>query len=134
MHSFLAAVGDGFRLTFVISGRASRSRYWLWWLFLVLLIVICTWLDDLVSWNYLGQGGIASTAYFLLLVPTTTYTIRRLHDADLSGWWVLISLIPCGGIVVLIWNLRPGSPSSNRFGPPPAPRPLAATEGEASNV
>ena len=56
-----------------------------------------------------------------LLLPGLSVAIRRLHDTDHSGWWVLIGLIPIiGFIVLLVFYLRQSDPGENRYGPPPA--------------
>ena len=65
-------------------------------------------------------SGLASLA---LLLPNLSVAIRRLHDTDHSGWWVLIGLIPIVGfIVLLIFYLRQSDPGENQYGPPPAER------------
>jgi len=47
--------------------------------------------------------------------------VRRLHDIDRSGWWVLLGLIPIiGWIILIVWACQPTMPQANRFGPPPA--------------
>ena len=69
--------------------------------------------------TYFGVlSGIASLALFL---PNLAVGVRRLHDTDRSGWWVLISVIPIiGWIVLLVFLVSSGTPGGNRFGPPPA--------------
>ena len=55
-----------------------------------------------------------------LLLPILSVAIRRLHDTDHTGWWVLIGLIPIiGFIVLLIFYLRQSDPGENQYGPPP---------------
>ncbi len=56
----------------------------------------------------------------MILLPNLAVTVRRLHDLDKSGWWVLICLIPLVGLVVLIyWFIQPGTSGPNRYGPEP---------------
>ena len=53
-----------------------------------------------------------------LLLPGLAVSVRRLHDIDRSGWWVLIAFIPIIGLIVLIyWYVQPGTAGENRFGP-----------------
>ena len=57
---------------------------------------------------------ILAIAGFIVGLPLI---VRRLHDTDRSGWWVLIGLIPfVGGIVLLVFACLPGTPAPNRFG------------------
>ena len=68
--------------------------------------------------------GVFSVLFILfnlaILLPNLAISVRRLHDIDRSGWWILIALIPfIGGIVLLIFDLLPGTPQENRFGPVP---------------
>lgn len=72
------------------SGKASRSEFW--WFFLFCLIL------DLVL-SCTGFGAILS---LVLLLPQLAVGARRLHDIGKSGWWQLIALIPVIGIIVLI--------------------------------
>lgn len=78
---------------------------------------------------------IASKAHFVAILaaiyviavflPSLAVAIRRLHDTDRSGWWVLISLVPLiGGIWLLILMVLDGTPGGNRFGPDPKQSPL----------
>ena len=65
----------------------------------------------------------------VLMLPSIAVSVRRLHDIDKSGWWVLLSLIPIVGIIVLIvWYVRAGQTGNNRFGDDP----LAAVASDAA--
>ena len=62
-------------------------------------------------------------AYVLVtIVPGLAVSVRRLHDADLSGLWLLLSFVPLGGFVILVFHLLDGTPGSNRYGPDPKGR------------
>jgi uncharacterized membrane protein YhaH (DUF805 family) len=55
-----------------------------------------------------------------VLLPGIAVAVRRMHDLDKSGWWVLIGLIPIiGWIIFIIWACTKGTDGSNRFGPDP---------------
>lgn len=84
-------------------GRARRSEYW-WFMLFVNLVSIVT-------------CGFASIVF---LVPTIAVTARRLHDIGRSGWWQLISFIPlAGAILLLIWTVQDSAPGTNEYGPNP---------------
>ena len=67
------------------------------------------------------HGGVLTIVFWLAtLVPSIAVGVRRLHDTDRSGWWLLIGLIPlAGAIVLLVFNLLEGTRGPNRFGPDP---------------
>jgi uncharacterized membrane protein YhaH (DUF805 family) len=55
-----------------------------------------------------------------VLIPTLAVSVRRLHDIDRSGWWILIGLVPLLGVIVLlVFALLEGTPGDNRYGPNP---------------
>jgi uncharacterized membrane protein YhaH (DUF805 family) len=103
-------------------GRAIRSEYWFWVLFYVLLSAATNVLELLVRHVFLIHGLfiIAFTLlYLFLLVPNLAVSVRRLHDLDKSGWWLLLVFIPLvGPIILLVWFCSPGTPGSNQFGGP----------------
>lgn len=118
--SFSEAVKDGFDHYVKFDGRASRPAYWWWFLFAVLVAIGCNIVDNVVF-----DGPILSYIAALgLFLPGLSVAIRRLHDTDRSGWWILIGLIPIiGFIVLLIFYLEKSNATENRFGPPPVASP-----------
>jgi len=97
-------------------GRASRPEYWF---FVLCNIIVYVVLEILVG--VVGRiAAVLALIYALaVLVPSIAVGIRRLHDIDRSGWWLLIGLVPLvGGIVLLVFAVLPGTQGNNRFGPP----------------
>jgi uncharacterized membrane protein YhaH (DUF805 family) len=114
--TFGEAVRSGFDHYTKFDGRAGRPAFWWWFLFGILVSIGANIIDAI-----LGTWGVVSgLAALALLLPNLSVAIRRLHDTDHSGWWVLIGLIPIiGWIVLLIFYLREGDAGENRYGPPP---------------
>jgi uncharacterized membrane protein YhaH (DUF805 family) len=119
---FGEAIGQAFSHGFVYRGRASRSAYW-WF---VLFEVIATLVLELLVVIPAAANSTAAVTVFLIIVGIAVIylalvglalTIRRLHDIDKTGWWVLIGLVPFGGIVLLIFSLLEGTPGPNRYQP-----------------
>ncbi|HWX03912.1 DUF805 domain-containing protein [Collimonas sp.] len=99
------------------NGRASRSEYW-WF---ILFIVVATVIADTIHHKL---GLLISLA---TLLPSIAAAARRLHDTDRSGWWLLLSLIPIiGGLVVLYFLILEGK-EPNRFGSAPVSEALPET-------
>jgi uncharacterized membrane protein YhaH (DUF805 family) len=114
--TFGEAVRSGFDHYAKFDGRASRPAFWWWFLFGILVAIGANIIDAILgTWGVVnGLAGLA------LLLPNLSVAIRRLHDTDHSGWWVLIGLIPIiGWIVLLIFYLRESDPGENQYGPPP---------------
>ena len=94
-------------------GRANRAEYW--WYFLAQLIIG-------VVLQLLGNvSSIFSIVYLLYMlavfIPGLAVAIRRLHDTGKSGWFVLLALIPCVGVIILIVFLATeGTKGPNKFG------------------
>ena len=95
-------------------GRARRSEYWYFGLFSMLAGLVAG-LADLALFKY---GIVEPLLSLALILPSLAVTVRRLHDTDRSGWWMLIAFIPLIGIIVLlVWMCTAGQNASNRFGP-----------------
>ena len=88
------------------NGRASRSEYW-WW---VLFVLLCSAAIGIVSEMLSGVFSLA------ILLPYLAVGARRLHDTDRSGWLLLLNLIPLiGWIILIVWFVQEGK-EPNRFG------------------
>jgi uncharacterized membrane protein YhaH (DUF805 family) len=103
-------------------GRARRSEYWYFVLFYILILIALTLVDGLVgTLNEEAGIGLFSGLFALgTMVPGLAVTVRRLHDTDRSGWWVLIGIVPIiGDIALLVFAAQDSQPGANRFGPNP---------------
>ena len=112
--SFMSATKSGIGKSFTFSGRSSRSEYWWWMLASILFQIICTIIA------VLGNVGVAAIFPILLVLPTATMIVRRLHDLEKSGWWFLIVLIPLVGMLYLIYLfIQEGDMNENIYGTVP---------------
>ena len=101
---------------FVFEGRASRSEYW-WFQ----LIVTPSYFLSMVFNNELTYFFLGITLF--CLIPAISAGVRRLHDTNRSGFFLLISFIPfIGGLILLFLLIPEGTKGKNRFGPDPLKR------------
>ena len=126
------------------TGRARRMEFWLFWLLLIGIQIVFSILIGLVAGPtaavadptdpFAVLNGPAKALYgvfFLmmlaLLIPSLAVSIRRLHDTNRTGWWLLLGIIPfLGALVLLIFYLLDGTPGPNKYGPDPKGRVSAA--------
>jgi uncharacterized membrane protein YhaH (DUF805 family) len=104
----------------VFSGRARRKEYWMFCLFYVIFAIVLVIIDSILGIG--GEdGGLLSGLFVLaMLIPSIALTVRRLHDTDRSGWWLLIGLVPLiGGIILLVFTVEDSQSGENRYGPNP---------------
>ncbi len=92
------------------NGRGSRSEYWWFFLFLVLVSLGLSYISDILALLF----SLAT------LLPSLAAGARRLHDTDKSGWLQLIVLIPVLGWIIVIYLLAQAPKEPNRFGAAPA--------------
>lgn len=112
---FTEAIQSGFRNYVNFNGRAARSEYWYWTLFVFIVTVIAHLIDLGIGFRVLQF-----LAALALLLPGVAVGVRRLHDRDKSGWWLLLALIPLiGAIILIVWFVMRGTFGPNRFGPDP---------------
>ena len=113
---FTEAIKSGFDNYVNFNGRARRSAYWYWTLFSVLASIAANIIDAVIGSAPIFSGLVG----LALLLPGLAVSVRRLHDTDRSGWWILIGLIPLIGFIVLIvFYVQDSEPTENRFGPSP---------------
>lgn len=130
--SLRQAITRFFRKYATFSGRASRSEYWWWQLAttVVYLVLAGSTVAIGVAGGELDTGnavfslgpafnvGVTLLAVWALatLVPQIALAVRRLHDTNLSGWFVLLRLIPSvGDIVLLVLTIQPSNPAGARY-------------------
>lgn len=110
------------------SGRAQRAEYWYFVLFYVLILIglsIVDWVTGTFS-ETAGIGLLSGIFALAIFIPSLAVAVRRLHDTDRSGWWLLIGIIPLiGGIVLLVFTVKDGTPGTNKYGD--NPKLIAAT-------
>jgi uncharacterized membrane protein YhaH (DUF805 family) len=112
--NFVDAIKSGFNKYVTFSGRAARSEYWFWTLFTVVASFVAGILDAIV-----GLGIIGAVVSLALLLPSIAVAVRRLHDIDRTGWWLLIAFTGVGIILLIIWDCIKGTTGPNRFGADP---------------
>ena len=113
--------------TLDFKSRSRRAEYW-WFTLLWLVVAVCALAADFALLGHDPLRPFTGTVFLLasavLVVPFVAVSIRRLHDQNLSGWYYLFVFVPyIGGLVMLWWMTRPGTPGDNRFGPDPLPPP-----------
>jgi len=116
--NFGQAITSGLKNYANFQGRSSRSAFWYFALFNVLVGLAFQIMSGGDSSNFFGLlGGLASLA---LLLPSIAIGVRRLHDLDRSGWFILLALIPfIGGIILIVYYCQPSTAGANRFGEGP---------------
>ena len=100
------------------SGRARRTEYWMF----ILINIVISFVLGIVDYLLLGDdGGFLGLIYSLaILIPSIAVLVRRLHDTNRTGWWVLLAFIPLiGMLVLLIFAVLEGDKSVNDYGPDP---------------
>lgn len=134
---FTAAFARFWRKYAVFNGRASRSEYWWWQLITGVVALVLSIISTSVAASGMTMGadgtpepGPGFAPFMIILgiwaiatvIPNLAVLVRRLHDANLSGWLVLLGIVPIiGGIAVLVFTLLPSQPAGQRYDRPPQP-------------
>ena len=118
---FLKVVRDNYAN---FNGRARRKEYWMFILAVILLLLAIGIVGGVLSVISDTLGGlvygIMGLVYLALLIPGLAVTVRRLHDTNKSGWFILVSLIPFVGAIYLFYlEILEGDKGPNQYGPDP---------------
>ena len=114
--TFNESVSTCLKKYFVFEGRASRSEYWWFQLIVTPSYFISTILENEIGYFFLGIT-------LFTLIPAISAGVRRLHDTNRSGFFLLLSFIPfIGGLVLLFFLVPEGTKGKNRFGSDPLKR------------
>lgn len=112
---FATSVKTCFGKFATFEGRASRSEFWYYTLFVFIVSVVLNIVDVAA-----GTGVLSLIFALVTLIPNIAVAVRRLHDTDRAGWWYLLMLVPLIGVIVLIvWFVGRGTTGTNRFGGDP---------------
>ena len=111
-------------LLFSFNGRINRGKYWLGTVCLIVVYVVLAVISGaaMSSDGSMGIVGIiAMIVYIAMIWPSVALGVKRFHDRDKSGWWVLIAFVPIiGGLWYLIeCGFLEGTKGPNKFGPDP---------------
>lgn len=105
------------------SGRSRRKEYWMFVLGVIIAAVVLSIIEGIIGLSGMVGGVYGPLTLILILaviVPSIAVQIRRFHDQDKSGWFLLLALIPfIGGLIVFVFMCLEGTKGPNRFGPDP---------------
>jgi uncharacterized membrane protein YhaH (DUF805 family) len=116
---FWQAIASGFSNYVTFSGRAIRSEYWFWVLFTIIGGIATEILDTAMFSHVSGASPLNAVFNLITFLPSLALSVRRLHDINRTGWWVLIAFTVIGIFVLIYWACKKGTPGPNRFGPDP---------------
>ena len=119
--SFISSIKICFQKFYDFSGRASRSEFWYFTVFVFITGLIAINIDAALIgetfWTYEGTFGPAESMYLILtLLPSFSVSVRRLHDIGRSGWWVLIFLTIIGIFLLIYWSCLRSEKAPNAYG------------------
>jgi len=105
----------------VFTGRAQRQEYWMFLTVHVVISCVLALLEVMLGLSQkLGEGWLSILYALAVILPNIGVGIRRLHDTDRSGWWLLLNLIPCiGFIITLVFFIQDSDSGDNQYGPNP---------------
>lgn len=109
-------------------GRAQRQEYWMFILFNTLAMILSFF--PLVFSTTTDDAGIENMGWLFLpivyiivmFIPSLALSVRRLHDINMSGWWILITFIPFGNLALWILAMMDGTVGANNYGNDPKGR------------
>ncbi len=114
MNGYLSAM----RSYATFRGRASRAEFWQFTVFMVVVVFVALVVDAaFVSGPESRSHLFAGLVVLAHVLPSLAVAVRRLHDTDHAGWFLLLNIIPLVGLVVLlIWACQAGTPGPNQYG------------------
>ena len=108
---------------FEVSGRSTRTQYFVFQITLVVVLIAAIYLDYRISGRPPSREALGFLTLFVIFfhaVPGVTVTVRRLHDSGRSGWWYLIGFVPIiGGIWLLVLMFLGPTPEAVAYGEDP---------------
>lgn len=118
MHWYFEAL----RKYVVFTGRSRRAEYWVFFGINLVVYLAAAYLDRMAgTFNKEFGMGLASGVYAaFVLLPSVSVSVRRLHDTNRSGWWLLLAIVPIiGPLSLLVIYCLEGTPGGNDYGGDP---------------
>lgn len=113
--SFVEAIKMGFNKYCCFQGRASRSEFWFWTLFILVVQAVLA-----AFGNSTAVQAVSALFGLAIFLPGLGVAVRRLHDVGRAGGWIFINCIPLvGTIIYIVWVCQPSQVGDNRFGQMP---------------
>jgi uncharacterized membrane protein YhaH (DUF805 family) len=135
------------QILFSFNGRIRRLQWWMGSLIIIgivlAFIVVVTTLVSVTYGDYRNMPGVMSLAFGSLLLACylamiwiqLALGVKRLHDREMSGWWMLLTFVPFGGFILLVMlGFLDGTQGPNKFGPSPKGIGGASTDRELGSV
>lgn len=119
MEWFLKVVKDNYAN---FNGRARRKEFWIFQLYYFILLFVLRFFDVMISYYYSDYriGLLSSILSLALIIPIITVAVRRLHDTNKSGLWLLVILVPIVGfLILLLFFCLNGNDKENKYGENP---------------
>ncbi len=103
----------------VFEGRARRSEYWYFTLFNLLISIFLGIIDGFL-FDSQGFGLLRGVYSLAVFIPGLAVSVRRLHDTNRSGWWLLLGLVPIvGWIALIVFMVQDSQTGENEYGQNP---------------
>lgn len=116
MTSFPKAVSLGLHQFMNPNGRSTRSEYWWYVLFVIIVDLIICIIDVAISGSNSSAVGIVGRLLMLpFAISVLMATIRRLHDTDRSGWWACLLVVPIACFYIYYLCCLPSDPEENIY-------------------
>ena len=135
------------QILFGFNGRIRRLQWWMGSLIIIgivlALIVVVTTLISAIYGDYRNAPPVITMTfgtaflgcYLGIIWIQLALGVKRLHDREMSGWWLLLSFVPFGGFILLVMlGFLDGTQGPNRFGPSPKGIGGASTDRELGSV
>ena len=104
----------------VFTGRSRRKEYWMFVLFNIIISIILNIIDRVLGLDFANTGLLLLIYDLAILIPSIAVGVRRLHDTNRTGWWLLIALVPLvGAIILIVFFAQDSQPGENQYGPNP---------------
>ncbi|MFV0290643.1 MAG: DUF805 domain-containing protein [Mangrovibacterium sp.] len=121
MENFRIYFLDVFKNNYAnFKGRASVKQYWMFVLFYAIILIAGAILDNVLGMTMAGTPY--GTCYFIaalaLALPQLGLAVRRLHDSNKSGWFMLLAIIPFANLYLIYLLIKGGDFGANKYGEP----------------